>query len=190
MPDITLTATPPLAGYNRSFGDIKLLAPKDLAIVSIALPLRGEDSANKAIKAAFGIALPKVGMSAIAKKPKGARLLRLGADQAFVLFPCATPDAESQIAAKLKGAVYTTDQTDGWCALEIYGTCARRALERICPVDLHPDVFAVDAIARTEMEHMGAIVTRTSEDTYLLLSASSSAESFLRAVKQSAENVS
>lgn len=190
MPDFTLTATPPLAGYSRSFGDIKLLAPKDLAIVSIALPVGGEDSAKKGIKAAFGIALPKVGMSAIAKKPKDARLLRLGEDQAFVLFSCATPDAESRIAAKLKGTAYTTDQTDGWCALEIYGTGARRALERICPVDLHPDAFAVDAIARTEMEHMGAIIAHTSEDTYLLLSASSSAESFLRAVKQSAENVS
>lgn len=188
MPDTQLTAAPPLAGYERSFGDIALRAPADLAIVSIALPLGSEDAAKKAVKTTFGTALPEVGRSAMAKD-KTTRLIRLAADQAFVLFPCATPDAERQIAAKLKGAAYTTDQTDGWCALEISGPDARRALERICPVDLHPDAFPVNAIARTVMEHLGAIVARTEEDTFLLLSASSSAGSFLHAVELSAQNV-
>ncbi len=188
MPDFTLIAAPPLAGYDRSFGDIKLSAPKDLAIVSIALPLGGEDAAKKAVKTAFGIALPEVGTSATTKNDAEA-IMRLGVDQAFVLFACATPDAERQIAAKLKGAAYTTDQTDAWCSLEISGPGARRALERICPIDLHPNAFAVSAIARTMMEHMGSIIARTGEDTYLLLSASSSAKSFLHAVELSAKNV-
>jgi sarcosine oxidase subunit gamma len=188
VPDFTLTAAPPLAGYDRSFGDIQLSAPKDLAIVSIALPLGGEAAAEKAIKSAFGIALPEVGISATTKGSAEA-IMRLGADQAFVLFPCATPDAEPQIAARLKGVAYTTDQTDAWCALQISGPGARRALERICPIDLHPDAFKPNAIARTVMEHMGAIVARTDEDTYLLLSASSSAKSFLHAVEVSAQNV-
>ena len=187
MPDFTLTAAPPLAGYDRSFGDIALKAPKDLAIVSIALPLGGEDAAKAVIKSAFGTALPEVGMSAAAND--GVSIMRLGADQAFVLFTCATPDAEPKIAAKLDGAAYTTDQTDGWCALEISGPGARRALERICPVDLHPEVFKVNGVARTIMEHMGSIIARTGEDTYLLLSASSSAKSFLHAVELSAKNV-
>jgi heterotetrameric sarcosine oxidase gamma subunit len=189
VPDFTLIAAPPLAGYDRSFGDIKLSAPKDMAIVSIALPLGGEDAAKKAIKTAFGVALPEVGLS-VAAKDKSSAVMRLGADQAFVLFPCTTPDAERQIAAKLKGAAYTTDQTDAWCSLEVSGPGARRALERICPIDLHPDAFAINAIARTIMEHMGAIIARTGEETYLLLSASSSAKSFLRAVELSAKNVS
>ncbi|MFX0542781.1 sarcosine oxidase subunit gamma [Roseovarius sp. S4756] len=188
MPDFTLTAAPPLAGYDRSFGDdIRLTAPKDLAIVSIALPLGGEDAARKSVKSAFGTALPDVGMSGMAKDT---RLMRLGLDQAFAVFTRATPDAEPQIAAKLKGAAYTTDQTDAWCALEISGPGARRALERICPIDLHPDVFAVNALARTVMEHMGAIVLRTGEQAYLLLSASSSAKSFAHAIEVSAKNVS
>ena len=187
MPDFTLTAAPPLAGYNRSFGDIRLSAPKDLAIVSIALPLGGEEAAQKAIKSAFGAALPDVGMSVVAKDT---RLMRLGLDQAFVVMTREAPDAEPYVAAKLKGAAYTTDQTDAWCALEVSGSGACRALERICPVDLHPDAFKVDAFARTVMEHMGAIVMRTGEDAYLLLSASSSARSFAHAVEVSAKNVS
>lgn len=189
MPDFTLTAAPPLAGTDRSFGDIKLSTPKDLAIVSIALPLGGEDAAKVAIKAAFGVALPEIGLSVVAKD-KSSVIMRLGLDQAFVLFPRATPDAEPHIAAQLKGAAYTTDQTDAWCVLQIEGPGARCVLERICPIDLHPDAFSVNAIARTMMEHMGAIVARTGEDTYLLLSASSSAKSFLHAVEVSAQNVS
>ncbi|MDO5755898.1 MAG: sarcosine oxidase subunit gamma family protein [Rhodobacterales bacterium] len=189
MPDFTLISAPPLAGYNSSFGDIKLSAPKDLAIVSIALPLGGEDAAKAAITSAFGIDLPDTVGTSSPTKDGTASLMRLGADQAFVVFTSATPDAERQIAAKLNGTAYTTDQTDAWCSLEISGPGARRALERICPIDLHPDAFAVGAVARTVMEHMGAIIARTGDDSFLLLSASSSAKSFLHAVELSARNV-
>ncbi|RKF14128.1 sarcosine oxidase subunit gamma [Roseovarius spongiae] len=187
MPEFTLTAAPPLAGYDRDFGAVTLKAPEHLAIVSIALPLGGEDAAKKAIKAAFGVNLPEVGRSDVAKD-KSAALMRLSSDQAFALFPCETPDAERQIAAKLDGAAYTTDQSDVWCALEISGTGARAALERICMIDLHPDAFALNAIARTVMEHLGVIIARTGDNTYLLLSASSSAQSFLHALETSIEN--
>ncbi|MEB8388228.1 sarcosine oxidase subunit gamma [Rhodobacteraceae bacterium KMM 6894] len=189
MSDLTLTSAPPLAGFDRRFGDTVLKAPKDLAIVSIALPLGDEAKAENAIKAAFGIALPAIGTSG-ETKDKSSAIMRLANDQAFVLFPCPTPDAERQVAAKLNGAAYTTDQTDAWCALELSGPLARPALERICMVDLHPDAFTVNAIARTVMEHMGAIIARTGEDTYLLLSASSSAKSFAHAVELSLKNVS
>ncbi|UXX82710.1 sarcosine oxidase subunit gamma [Roseovarius pelagicus] len=187
MADFTLTAAPPLAGYNRSFGATSLKAPENLAIVSIALPLGGEAEAEKAVKSAFGINLPDVDMSDVAKD-KSSAVMRLGSDLAFVIFPCETPDAEPRIAKKLKGAAYTTDQTDVWCALEISGSGSRTALERICLLDLHPDAFKVNAIARTVMEHLGVIIARTGDDTYLLLSASSSAKSFLHAIETSIEN--
>ncbi|MDX1786447.1 MAG: sarcosine oxidase subunit gamma, partial [Roseovarius sp.] len=70
----------------------------------------------------------------------------------------------------------------------ISGPGSLAALERICMLDLHPDAFKVNAVARTVMEHMGAIIARTGEDTYLLLSASSSAKSFLHAIELSIEN--
>jgi len=186
VPDFTLTAAPPLAGLHRTIEGATLTAPAGLAIVSMALPLGMEAQAEKAIKAAFG-ALPDVGLSSEAK---GHRLMRLGLDQAFVLFTCHAPDAEPKVAAKLKGAAYTTDQTDAWCILELTGPRARDVLERICPIDLHPLAFSVGALARTIMEHMGSIVLRSGEDTYLLMSASSSAKSFAHAVEVSMENVS
>lgn len=187
MPEFSLISAPPLAGYDETVGDIRLRAPEGGAIVSIALPLGGEAAAEKAVKAAYGVALPDVGQSVVAK---GARVVRLGVDQAFVIFDHTDPNAEAVVAGKLNGAAYTTDQTDVWVALEISGARCRDALERICPLDLHPGAFPVDRAARTVMEHLGVLIIRTGEDAYLLFSASSSAGSFQHALHQSMINVS
>jgi len=185
--DFTLTSEPPLTGVDHSFGDTRLFAPADLAIVSIALPLGAEDAALKAIKTAFDADLPNPGRSVMGKDDT--RLVRLGPDQAFALFTRATPDAAPYVQNLLNGAAYTTDQTDVWTGLMLDGPLARTALERICPIDLHPDAFAEGAAARTVMEHLGVLIIRTGPDAYLLLSASSSAGSFLHAVETSLVNV-
>lgn len=187
MADFTLTAEPPLAGTDMVVAGVRLWAPADLAVVSIALPLGHEDAVRTAIEAAYGVALPEIGKSVIT--PKDTRLIRLAPDLAFALFPHPTPDAERVVAARLDGAAYTTDQTDIWVALGLTGPDARRALERICMLDLHPEAFAVNDAARTVMEHLGVLILRTDADAYLLLSASSSAGSFLHAVETSLCNI-
>jgi len=188
VPDQALTPAPPLAGHDRSFGSIRVAAPENLAIVSLALPLGEEDAAERAIETGFGADLPGIGKSLTCEAGR-TRLLRLGIDSAFVLFEHPAPDALGIVAAKLGDAAYLTDQTDVWCALGVSGPDCRAALERICPVDLHDDAFAVGDAARTVMEHLGVIVIRTGKDAFLLLSASSSARSFLHAVETSAANV-
>lgn len=186
MPEYQLTAAPPLAGHDARYGDLRLHAPGNMALVSIALPFGGEDAALGAVKSAYGSDLPEVGKSATAKD--GARLIRLGADLAFVLFQHGTPDANQVVQDKLRGAAYTTDQTDVWCALELSGKGARAVLERICPLDLHDSAFAVDDAKRTVMEHLGVIILRIGTNSWLLLSASSSAGTFLHAVETSIKN--
>lgn len=187
MANLTLTAEPPLQGYDERFGDTRLHAPNDLAIVSIALPLGAEEGALKSIKSGLGAILPEPGASALTEDDK--RLVRLGVDQAFVIFTHATPDAEKHVQDLLKGAAYTTDQTDVWAGLILDGPAARTSLERICPIDLHPVSFSEGAGARTVMEHLGVLIIRTGPDRFLLLSASSSAASFLHAVETSLKNV-
>lgn len=187
MVNLTLTSEPPLAGTDMNISGVRLWAPADIAVVSIALPLGGEDAARDAIHNAYGVALPDIGKSVVA--PEDTRLIRLAPDLAFAVFIRAAPDAERIVADKLKGAVYTTDQTDVWATLGLSGADARRALERICPLDLHPDAFAVNDAARTVMEHLGVLILRSSEDEYLLLSASSSACSFLHALETSLRNI-
>lgn len=187
MAEYTLQAEPPLAGTEMESAGVRLWAPGDLALVSLALPLGGEAAAEQAVQAAYGVALPDIGRSVVSDD--GTRLIRLAPDLAFALFTHATPDAERVVADRLNGAVYTTDQTDVWVALALCGPDTRRALERICPLDLHRQVFAVDHAARTVMEHLGVLILRTGADDYLLLSASSSAQSFLHAVEVSLTNV-
>ena len=96
MPEYTLISTPPLAGYDKTLGATRLHAPADLAIVSIALPLGAEDAALKAVKSAYGAALPEPGRSILTKE--GARLVRLGSDQAFVIFTM--PNVPSPLASR------------------------------------------------------------------------------------------
>jgi sarcosine oxidase subunit gamma len=62
-------------------------------------------------------------------------------------------------------------------------------LERICPIDLHPQAFAVGAVARTLMDHLNVIILREGGDTFLLMSARSSARSFWHAVETSIRNI-
>lgn len=188
MADFSLISAPPLAGHDQTIGDTRLFAPADLALVSVALPLGGESAAIKAIKTAYGADLPDPGKSVVAKD--GVRLVRLGPDQGFVIFQHPSPDANEVVNAKLSSKVYTTDQTDVWTALAVQGPRSRTALERICPLDLHPEAFALDDAARTVMEHLGTLIIRTDTDGYLLLSASSSAKSFLHAIETSLHNVS
>ncbi len=188
MAKFKLVSAPPLAGYKENFGSITLHAPKDLAVVNLAVPLGADAKALKAVKTGYGVDLPEPGKSLDTKKG-AARLVRLAPDQAFAIFTHATPDAEEAVGKHVKNALYLTDQTDVWTGLEISGAGALAALERVCPIDLHPDAFVVGDAARTVMEHLGVLIIRTGDYSYLLLSASSSAGSFLHMLETSIKNV-
>ncbi len=187
MVETTLTAEPFLDGYSRVFGDTSLTEITDLALVSVAIPLGGDAKAESAMSNAFGVNIPEIGGSVVAKN--NCRILRLSRDQLFVVFSRDTPDAETLVSRQLNNTVYTTDQSDVWVGLEISGPDALPALERICPIDLHSTKFGPGAVARTAMEHLGVIIVRTGQSAYLMLSASSSAISFLRTVEISLVNL-
>ena len=188
MSEFTLTAQSALEGYDQTFNGIALREANDLAVVSLAIQLDGEKPVNTAIRKAYGTALPPVGQSVLSGDGK-TRLARLGVDQIFVLFTHPKPDAAARVLGKISNAAYGTDQTDNWVALEISGVRSRAVLERICAIDLDASAFEMNALARTTMEHLGAIVVRTGDDTFLLLSARSSAGSFLHALTMSIQNI-
>ena len=182
-----LDATSPLNGYVREFDGVSLAEVTGHALVSIATLLGGEKALNTALKAAFGVEAPAGGQSVLGKKDT--RLISSGADQCLALFPHAGHDGEATVAKALKGKAYTTEQTDAWVILKIEGPRSRAALARFCPLDLHPDAFAENQAARTVMEHMSAVIIRTGDDSFHLLSASSSAGSFLHGVETSIQNI-
>lgn len=182
MAEITLTATPALAGTDIRIGDGRIRSREDLAIVSVAVPLGGQAALVAALKRAYGLAMPEPTRSTAAKD---IRAIRTSPDQLMLIFPHLAPDANASVQAALKGAAYTTDQTDGWAVLELEGAAVLPALERLCPLDLAATAFPDGAFARTVMEHMGAMILRLAADRFLLLCASSSAGSFLHAVETS-----
>jgi heterotetrameric sarcosine oxidase gamma subunit len=182
--EFTLAARPPLNGYEAEFDGVTLREITDAAIVSIAVPLGGEAKLQSALKSAFGCDQPQPGNSVLASDG-ATRILGLGRDSMFAVLSHAPPDAEQVIARKLDGAAYSTGQSDAWVMMEMTGPRSRTVLERICQIDLHPESFLQGDVARTHMEHMGAIIVRTGTDTFLLLSVSSSAHSFLHALETS-----
>lgn len=180
MADITLTAAAILGGADIRIGANRITERDDLALVSIATPLGGDDALAAALRSGWSLDMP----APTATTTSGdTRAIRTSPDQMLLLFPHATPDAEPHVQGRLKGAGYTTDQTDAWVVLEISGPDTTAALERLCPLDL--EVFDIGTSGRTVMEHMGAMIVKTDSDRFLLMSASSSAGSFLHAVETS-----
>jgi len=183
-----LEARSPLGGFSENFDGLSVAEVSGTAIVSLAVPLGGAVALAAAVKSAYGVELPAVGQSAVSKTGN-ARFLGLARDQFFLLFDDTGIDPVGAVSEKLSETAWLTDQSDAWALLGVTGPNCRAALERICPLDLHPSAFAVGVVARTVMEHLSVIIQREAEDTFLLMSPRSSSGSFLHAVTNSAENV-
>ncbi|MBL4767748.1 MAG: sarcosine oxidase subunit gamma [Rhodobacteraceae bacterium] len=186
MVDILLTAEPFLGGYYQEFDGITLEELTDISLMSIAQPLRGRTALQKAVRAVWGCTLPRPGVVALSKNNK-VRLLCLTPDSYLGVFT--NEISAKEAATDLGQAAYCTDQSDNWVTLRIDGPKARMALARICPINLHAETFPVGAFARTSMEHLGVIVLRGGPDEFMLMSASSSAGSFLHSITTSINNV-
>ena len=178
--EIALEAAPVLGGARLELSGNRIVERDDLAIVSVATPLGGEDALAEALRNGWSLDVPEPTRSSLSG---AVRAVRTAPDQMMLIFPHAKPDAEAVVQERLGGTGYTTDQTDGWIVLEVAGPDTLAAMERICPLDLRS--LEVGGTGRTVMEHMGAMAVRTGEDAFLLLSASSSAASFLHAVETS-----
>lgn len=176
----TLGASPALGGVDLEIGENRIMGRDDLALVSVAIPLGGEADLTNALRTGWALPLPEATISAITG---GIRAVRTAPDQLVLIFPHATPDANTIVQGKLGDTGYTTDQTDVWAVLEISGPDTRAALQRLCPLDVAR--FPENGAGRTVMEHMGAMIVRLAPERFLLLSASSSARSFLHAVETS-----
>ena len=188
MPEFQLLSEPLLGGYSEEFDGTKIEEVSNLAIVSIACPVGGGKRLRSAVSKAWNIDLPSPGTTE-ASDEFGITLMFMATDMYFALFPRSDLPPVERVAGKLGEVAYYTDQSDNWVALRLSGTHSADALERICPIDVSPRSFPAGSATRTVMEHMGSVVYCESELRYLLLSASSSADSFLHAVETSVKYV-
>ena len=186
MADLILTPETPLGGLRHETGGVAIVEITDRAIVSVAVPLGGRERLNGALTSAYGVGLPDIGTS---MRSDATVLLGLQTDLVFLVFDRPERRPDLAVREKIGDAGHVTDQSDAWVALQVCGPKARATLERICPLDLHSGIFTEGTVARTVMEHLGVIIHRDGADSFLMLSARSSAESFARAVVTSAQNV-
>jgi len=179
--NLMLEGTTPLKGYAQRFGDTSLTETVDLSIYSIGLALQ-PDAGLASIETSLGTKWPVTGHST-SNADSSYQVLGLQSDQVFVL------SERNATLPELDESAYITDQSDSWVGLRIQGGNSLASLERICPIDLHPQVFSLGCVTRTTMEHLAVIIICEAQDSYLLLSPTSSAQSFLHAVETSIRNV-
>ncbi len=176
---------PVTAAGGRRFGDSsgQVEGVPGVVIVSLALSKPNLNGGRDVLGPSLGLVPPKVGGSSTSDD--GAIcLLALQSDK--LLLVCEPPAAMTveEVAGRVGKTAYLTDQSDGWVALRLGGERASAALERLCPLDLHPSVFGVGAAARTTMMHMAVIIVRKPE-SFLLLTPRSMADTAFAEIRRS-----
>ena len=184
----TMEATYPLDGYSRKFADITLAEVIDIAIVSIAFPFDSVTALQDKVTRTYGTSLPDCGNSTVSKDGL-IRFLGMQSNQMFALFDFVGENADSVLANQLGDPGYYTDQSDSWVTLRLSGPNALAVLERICPLDLSPDIFGPGSVTRTAMEHLSTIVLRERLESFFFMSPRSSARSFLHTIETSITNI-
>ena len=181
---VPLAAKGALDGSAATVGGCRVAELSDASLASIAFAPSRRASVDAALVAALGVGLPVVGRTATGED--GTRLLGLQRDQLWCAFARADGrPADAVLAERLgdaEGRWWLTDQGDGWARLRLDGDGAFATLERLCPLDLHPDAFPVGAVARTVMEHVGVVVLRVGDAAFELYTPRSSAGSFAHAL--------
>ena len=192
-PSFKLTAQTPLNGFKQKFDGIEVSELQGYSLVSMAMPADHKTTLKKHIQEAYKTELPEVGKFTVSAVDN-THILGLQLEQNFLLFEnsdvYANGNAVAHIQEKTKDAAYLSDQSDSWTMLTISGENVRSALERICPIDLHPPTFSTFSVTRTAMEYLAVIIMQTGENEFVLFSPLSSADSFLHMILTSVENVS
>jgi len=186
-----LHSVPFLGKAHVEFEETHIAEVPDLSLVSIAFSSNRRGELEQALQDSLGLALPSPGRSEMAADGS-IGLFWMAPDQLLALASGQESDQTllDHVRNVTGNAGYYTNQTDNWCALRLGGNLAMPALERVCPLDLHVSVFPMGSVARTVMEHIHTVIHRENERQFLLLSPSSSAQSFMHAITASLRNVS
>jgi len=156
---VDLTSMTPLDGMAPlAIGGVTL-REVDLGRLTSVAPYKGKDTAlGEALKAAHGMGWPAPNR---ATGKDGARAIWFGQRMALLAGP--------EPGAGLADHAALTDQSDAWTAVTLEGAGAAEVLARLVPLDLRASVFKRGHTARTELQHMMASVTKTGEESFLIL---------------------
>jgi sarcosine oxidase subunit gamma len=126
-------------------GDIAVrLAEKPLPAAVNLRGDAGDPAFVAALREALGVEPPTVPNTVAANESLS--LLWLGPDEWLAVAHAATPEAETQLASKLRGALgelhaAVTEVGENYACISVAGSHARDVIAKGCPLDLHPRVF-------------------------------------------------
>jgi len=156
VPVAKLIAKSPLSGMLPFETACARLAESDPGPIFSLQPFAGKGAAlSKALKKAHGVSFPAPGQSL---SGKGCRIVWSAREQAFLLGAVADGGLADH------GAV--TDQSDGWAVMALQGPTAEAVLARLCPLDLRLLSFPVGKTARSQVQHVAALIHRTAPDAF------------------------
>ncbi len=186
--DYELLPESPLGDVEIEMDGFNITEVTDKSLVMVALPREKFSEVESLIDKSCGLKLPEMERSTHSKD-SSITLWRLQKNQVLAYFTFEGNDAEAHLSSRLSAPAYYTDQSDTWAMIRVSGQRTRAVLERICPIDISPEAFPVGGVSRTIMEHIGTIIFRDGDDSYVLLTMRSFGRSMLHAIEVSAENV-
>ena len=148
MPE--LIAKTALTGQGPLIRGGSVLSELPLVQITSVAPYPGHEAAASAVLADQGLGFPAANR-VIARGDT--RIVWAGRGQAF-LFGAPAPTGLAAHAA-------LTDQSDGWCGLNLAGATAADALMRLVPVDLRPAACPPGTALRTGLNHMQVLLIAT-----------------------------
>ena len=188
MSDYILEKLSALEGAEHEFDGVNVSEVTDKSLVMVAIPRGTLANVESSIKKSCGLTIPKMQQSS-KSSDSSITLWRLQNNQVLAYFSYDGDDSESYLKTKFNASAYYTDQSDTWAMIRVKGPRSRDVLERICPINIDKDVFSVGNVSRTVMEHIGTIIFRDEDDSYVLLTMRSFGRSMLHAIEVSAKNV-
>ncbi len=188
MSDYELVVESALDGVEHEFEGVTVSEVVGKSLVMVALPKSKFKEIESSMTKSCGLSLPEMEYSS-QSNDSSITLWRLQKNQVLAYFSYEGNDAEEYIANRLNAPAYYTDQSDTWAMIRVSGPRSRDVLERICPIDLSKNMFSIGSVSRTSMEHIGTIIFRDDEDSYVLLTMRSFGVSMLHAIKVSVRNV-
>ncbi len=170
-----LQANAPLTGKDLVL-DACSLRVLSMNIMSFAMPRGQKTAVAKGLKT-LGLSLPTAPKIFI---KDGVYIVQTQPDQWFFI---SDAPQKKQALKQISALGYCTDQSHGWVGVELSGVDVLSVLERLCPLNLSHQAFAINASARTSLDHLGVLMIRLGDNRFYLFSAASSAESFLHGIK-------
>ena len=171
--------------YKKKFDNIEIYEECPEEIISLSSSLKDNEAFILKFKNIFGIYPPKPNEM---KDIENGQVLWSGQGQYFIFMNTDDQYLDTRIAKEFEGIAYSTLQSDAWATIIIRGSDVFKLLERTIPLDLlnAQNYYA----SRTSSFHVSVIVIKLDNNKVKIITPRSSSNSFLKALVQTAENVS